>query len=67
MTLLKDVPLDFITVTYEMIDYLSKKYHYPVQEYIYVTLTDHMFCSYQAVTKAGIRKVIFGYLQRTIQ
>ena len=24
MTLLKDVPLDFITVTYEMIDYLSK-------------------------------------------
>ena len=49
MTLLKNVPLDFITVTYEMIDYLSKKYHYPVQEYIYVTLTDHIFCSYQAV------------------
>lgn len=29
MALLKDVPLDFITVTYEIIDKLSKKYHYP--------------------------------------
>lgn len=56
MTLLKDVPLDFITVTYEMIDYLSKKYHYPVQEYIYVTLTDHMFCSYQAVTQGRYKE-----------
>ena len=26
-----------------------RKYAYPVQEYIYVTLTDHIFCSYQAV------------------
>jgi len=42
MALLKDVPLDFITVTYEIIDNLSKKYHYPIQEYLYVTLTDHI-------------------------
>lgn len=49
MALLKDVPLDFITTTYEVIDTFSKKYAYPVQEYIYVTLTDHIFCSYQAV------------------
>ncbi len=34
MALLKDV-LDFITATYEVIDTLSKKYAYPVQEYIY--------------------------------
>ena len=40
VALLKDVPLDFITVTYDVIDTLSKKYHYPVQEYIYVTLTN---------------------------
>lgn len=51
MALLKDVPLDFITTTYEVIDTLSKKYAYPVQEYIYVTLTDHIFCSYQAVRR----------------
>ena len=56
MTLLKDVPLDFITVTYEIIDSLSKKYHYPVQEYIYVTLTDHIFCSYQAVQQGHYKE-----------
>ena len=49
VSLLKDVPLDFITVTYEVIDSLSRKYSYPVQDYIYVTLTDHIYCSYQAV------------------
>lgn len=49
VSLLKDVPLDFITVTYEVIDSLSRKYSYPVQYYIYVTLTDHIYCSYQAV------------------
>jgi len=51
MTLLKDVPLDFITVTYEIIDNLSKKYQYPIQEYLYVTLTDHIYCSYQAISQ----------------
>lgn len=48
-TLLKDVPLDFITVTYDVIDTLSTKYSYPIQEYIYVTLTDHIYCAYKAV------------------
>ena len=51
VSLLKDVPLDFITVTYEVIDSLSRKYSYPVQDYIYVTLTDHIYCSYQAVQR----------------
>ena len=51
MALLKDVPLDFITVTYDIIDNLSKKYQYPVQEYLYVTLTDHIYCSYQAISQ----------------
>lgn len=56
MTLLKDVPLDFITVTYEMIDTLSQKYHYPMQEYIYVTLTDHIYCSYQAIMQGRYKE-----------
>lgn len=51
LTLLKDVPLDFITVTYDVIDALVVKYKYSVQEYLYVTLTDHIYCSYQAVQK----------------
>lgn len=49
LTLLRDVPLDFITVTYDVIDSLSSKYHYPVQEYLYVTLTDHIYCAYRAI------------------
>ena len=56
VALLKDVPLDFITVTYDVIDTLSKKYDYPVQEYIYVTLTDHIYCSYQAVQQGRYKE-----------
>lgn len=51
LTLLKDIPLDFITASYSVIHYLVDHYHYPVQEYLYVTLTDHMRCSYQALLK----------------
>ncbi|MBF0777689.1 PRD domain-containing protein [Streptococcus cuniculi] len=49
LMLLKDVPLDFITVTYQVIDQLSQQYDYPVQDYIYVTLTTHIYCAYKAV------------------
>lgn len=45
--LLKDIPIDFVTTTYEIIDHAVKDYNYPVQRYIYVTLTDHLFASYQ--------------------
>lgn len=51
LTLLKDVPLDFITATYEVIDDLTHHYAYPVQNYVYVTLTDHIYLSYQALLK----------------
>ncbi len=47
LMLLKDVPLDFITVTFETIDDLVTIYQYPVQSYLYVTLTDHIYCSYK--------------------
>ena len=50
-TLLKDIPLDFITTTYEIIEQAIKKFNYPVQEYIYVTLTDHIYLSYQNLNK----------------
>ncbi|HHU65124.1 CAT RNA binding domain-containing protein, partial [Streptococcus sp.] len=43
LTLLKNIPLDILTVTYNMIDDLVAKYHFPVQEYLYVTLTDHVY------------------------
>ncbi len=50
-TLLKDIPLDFITMSYEIIDNAVNNHHYFVQEYIYVTLTDHIYWSYQYLNK----------------
>ena len=50
--LLKDVPLDFITVTYEIIDKLSKKYHYPrIQEYLSRNLDRSYLLFYQALAQ----------------
>lgn len=45
--LLKDVPLDFITTAYEIIENAISNYQYSVQEYIYVTLTDHIYWNYK--------------------
>ena len=56
VALLKDVPLDFITITYDIIESLSKKYNYPVQEYIYITLADHIYCAYQAVIQGNYKE-----------
>lgn len=53
LTLLKDVPLDFITATYEVIDHLTTAYQFPVQSYLYVTLTDHIYLSYQSLLKGN--------------
>lgn len=53
LLLLKDVPMDFISVTYDIIELLVKEFNYPVQNYLYVTLTDHIYCSYKAI-KNGI-------------
>lgn len=47
--LLKDVPIDFITTSYEIIEHGKLKYRFPVQEYIYATLTDHIYFSYQRI------------------
>ncbi|WP_438059131.1 PRD domain-containing protein [Streptococcus ruminicola] len=51
LTLLKNIPLDILTVTYNMIDELVKKHQFPVQEYLYVTLTDHVYSVYQKLLK----------------
>lgn len=49
LTLLKDIPLNFISATYDVIENVTSKYRYPVQNYIYVTLTHHVFLTYQAI------------------
>lgn len=46
-TLLRNVPLDFVTISYELIDQVKEKYNYDLESYIYVTLTTHLFAAYQ--------------------
>lgn len=53
LTLLKNIPLDFLTISYDVIDEILQKYDYAVQEYIYVTLTDHMYFAYQSLKKGS--------------
>jgi len=40
--LLKDIPIDVVTTTYEIIDYGYKKFNYSVLDYAYITLSDHI-------------------------
>ncbi|WP_179396064.1 transcription antiterminator LacT [Lacticaseibacillus absianus] len=45
--LLKDIPIDVVTTTYEIIDIAQRKYHLSVLDYIYITLGDHLYGAYQ--------------------
>ena len=56
LTLLKNILLDILTVTYNMIDDLVAKYNFPVQEYLYVTLTDHVYSVYQKLLKGAYQE-----------
>lgn len=47
--LIKDIPIDIVTTTYEIIDYAIKKFDYNVLDYAYITLGDHIFGSYQRI------------------
>lgn len=49
--LLKDVPIKFITTSFEIIDYAKEKYFLYLQDYIYVTLTDHFYNAYNRYIK----------------
>lgn len=50
-SLLKDVPIDIVVTTFDVIRMAKKKYDYPVLNYIYVTLTDHIFQMYKRLSK----------------
>lgn len=56
-TLLKDIPLDFIMTTYEIIENAINKHSFPVQEYIYVTLTDHIYLAYQKLNQGSYEEI----------
>lgn len=45
--LLKDIPIDVVTTTYEIIDVAQQKYHIGVLDYAYITLSDHIYGAYK--------------------
>ena len=45
--LLKDIPIDIVTTTYEIVDYAKKKFNYQALDYIYITLSDHIYGAYK--------------------
>lgn len=47
--LIKDIPIDVVTTTYEIIDYAKKEFNYNILDYVYITLSDHIFGSYQRI------------------
>lgn len=55
-TLLRDIPLDILTIGYSTIDEVVEKYHFPIQEYLYVTLTDHLYSVYKKLLSGSYQK-----------
>ncbi len=45
--LLKDIPIDVVTTTYEIIDVAQRQYHLKVLDYLYITLSDHLYSAYK--------------------
>ncbi|WP_119326857.1 PRD domain-containing protein [Companilactobacillus musae] len=45
--LLKNIPIDIVTTTYEIVDYAKKQFNYPVMDYVYITLSDHIYGTYK--------------------
>lgn len=58
-SLLSTIPLDFLTVSYSLIDEAQEKYDYSVEPYIYTTLTTHLYESAKRLTNG---KLIETYL-----
>ncbi|WEV37322.1 PRD domain-containing protein [Lactobacillus sp. ESL0677] len=50
-TLLANIPLDFITESYDLIKRAQDKYGFQVETYINVTLTTHLFAAYQRMQR----------------
>lgn len=40
--LLKNIPIDVVTTTYEIVDLAQRDYHLKILDYIYITLSDHL-------------------------
>lgn len=47
--LMKGIPIDIVLCTYEVVNLAQKKYHYQVLDYVYITLSDHIFGVYKRI------------------
>lgn len=55
-TLLKDVPIDITMTSFAIIEMAKQTFHYPVLDYIYVTLTDHISQTYKHLMSGKYQK-----------
>lgn len=55
-TLLKDVPIDITMTSFAIIEMAKQAFHYPVLDYIYVTLTDHISQTYKHIMSGEYQK-----------
>jgi len=55
-TLLKDVPIDITMTSFAIIEMAKQTFHYPVLDYIYVTLTDHISQTYKHIMAGKYKK-----------
>ena len=56
--LLKDIPIDIVTTTYEIVDVAQKAFDFPVLDYVYITLSDHIYGVYKRLQQTTILKVL---------
>jgi len=55
-TLLKDVPIDITMTSFAIIEMARQTFNYPVLDYIYVTLTDHISQTYKHLIAGKYQK-----------
>lgn len=55
-TLLKDVPIDITMTSFAIIEMAKQTFNYPVLDYIYVTLTDHISQTYKHLIAGKYKK-----------
>lgn len=55
-SLLKDVPIDITMTSFAIIEMAKKTFNYPVLDYIYVTLTDHISQTYKHIIAGKYQK-----------
>lgn len=62
--LLKDIPIDVVTTTYEIINMAQRRYQLKVLDYIYITMSDHIYGVYRRYMEGKYREIMVPDFQR---